>query len=92
MLYLQPGDKKVIKAAGEDNSWFVSCRGDTGDHISWSHLTSSGDMVSVSDHAGDRVHTELGHGGGRDLVFRSIQQGDEGELYSLSCLDFKANL
>ena len=79
MLYLQPGDRKVIQWAGEDNSWFVSCRGDSGDQLSWSHVSSSGESVVVSDHAGDRVHTEHGHTGGLDLVFRSIQQGDEGE-------------
>lgn len=79
ILYLQTVDKKVIKAGGEDNSWFVSCRGDTGDKLSWSHKTSAGNIVSVSPHPGDRVHSETGHGSGLDLVFRSIEQGDEGE-------------
>ena len=78
ILYLQTVDKKVIKAAGEDNSWFVSCRGDTGDKLAWSHKTSAGNIVSVSPHPGDRVHSETGHGSGLDLVFRSIEQGDEG--------------
>ena len=48
VLYLQPGDKKVIKAAGEDTSWFVSCRGDTGDKLLWSHLTSGMDTWDTS--------------------------------------------
>ena len=50
VLYLQPGDKKVIKAAGEDTSWFVSCRGDTGDKLLWSHLTSGMDTWDTSGH------------------------------------------
>ena len=92
-LYLQPGDKKVqtenshhsvntwtlqvIKAAGEDNSAFVSCRGEAGERLTWSHLTPGpleaglAQLVSISTAPGDRVHTET-RPGALDLVFRSV--------------------
>ena len=41
---------------------------------------TGGQVQLISNHAGDRVHTERGHGGGMDLVFRSIEQGDEGRF------------
>ena len=71
----------MIKAAGDDNSAFVSCRGEAGERLSWVHLTPGsveGDLVTISTVAGARVHTET-RPGALDLVFRSIQQGDEGK-------------
>lgn len=76
-LVLQPSDKKVIKQAGEDSSWFVSCRGQGS--LMWQHRTTTGSLLPISSLPQDRVHSELGHGGGLDLVFRSVDQGDEGE-------------
>lgn len=71
----------MIKAAGDDNSAFVSCRGEAGERLSWAHLSPGSvpeaDLVTISTVAGARVHTET-RPGALDLVFRSIQQGDEG--------------
>ena len=78
-LVLQPGDKKVIKQAGEDSSWFVSCRGAASRSLVWLHRTTAGSLLPISSLAQDRVHSEAGHGEGLDLVFRSVAQGDEGE-------------
>ena len=85
----------MIKAAGDDNSAFVSCRGEAGERLTWSHLTpgsleaggvlAQAQLVSVSTQPGDRVHTET-RPGALDLVFRSIQQGDEGNCQE-NCLD-----
>ena len=82
-LLLQPSDKKVIKQAGEDSSWFVSCRGGGRDSsgIEWQHRSSSGSLLPISTLAQDRVHSETGHAGGLDLVFRSVELGDEGEYF-----------
>lgn len=94
-IYLQPGDKKVIKAAGDDNSAFVSCRGEAGERLSWAHLSpGSGpeaDLVTISTVAGARVHTET-RPGALDLVFRSIQQGDEGEYICSHANDPDSNV
>ena len=80
-LVLQPGDKKVIKQAGEDSSWFVSCTAGEAEAgaLEWQHRTTTGNLLSISSLAQDRVHTEAGHHGGLDLVFRSVDQGDQGE-------------
>ena len=79
-LVLQPGDKKVIKQAGEDSSWFVSCRGAASRSLVWLHRNTAGALLPISSLAQDRVHSEAGHGEGLlDLVFRSVAQGDEGE-------------
>ena len=78
---LQPSDKKVIKQAGEDSSWFVSCRSGEVESVGleWQHRTTTGSLLPISSLAQDRVHSELGHDGGLDLVFRSVEQGDQGE-------------
>ena len=78
-LVLQPGDKKVIKQAGEDSSWFVSCRGAASSSLAWLHRTAGGSLRPISSLAQDRVHSEAGHAEGLDLVFRSVALGDEGE-------------
>ena len=88
----------MIKAAGDDNSAFVSCRGEAGERLSWAHLTPGpeGDLVTISTVAGARVHTET-RPGALDLVFRSIQQGDEGKrdnresIYELTNDTLKVN-
>ena len=76
---------QVIKAAGEDNSAFVSCRGEAGERLTWSHLTpgpAEAQLVTISTQPGARVHTET-RPGALDLVFRSIQQGDEGKRHEV---------
>ena len=77
---------QVIKAAGEDNSAFVSCRGEAGERLTWSHLTpttqAEAQLVTISTQPGARVHTET-RPGALDLVFRSIQQGDEGNRHEV---------
>ena len=78
-LLLQPADKKVIKQAGLDSSWFVSCRGQSSHSLEWLHRTAAGALLPISSQAQDRVHSEAGHGEGLDLVFRSVALGDEGE-------------
>ena len=78
-LSLLPGDKILIKLVGEDNSWFVSCRGERGESLRWQRLTSSGTLVNISTQPQDRVHSEQVIIEGLDLVFRSVEQGDEGE-------------
>ena len=87
----------MIKAAGEDNSAFVSCWGEAGERLTWSHLTpgslevTGGQLEAVSTQPGDRVHTET-RPGALDLVFRSIQQGDEGEYICSHASDPDSNV
>ena len=87
----------MIKAAGEDNSAFVSCWGEAGERLTWSHLTpgslevTGGQLEAVSTQPGDRVHTEI-RPGALDLVFRSIQQGDEGEYICSHASDPDSNV
>ena len=69
----------MIKQAGEDSSWFVSCQGAAARSLEWLHRTTSGSLLPISSLAQDRVHSEAGHGEGLDLVFRSVAQGDAGE-------------
>ena len=77
-LSLLPADKIVIKLVGEDNSWYVSCRGGSPESLQWQRKTSSESLVNISTAPQDRVHSEQVHKEGLDLVFRSVEQGDEG--------------
>jgi len=78
-LSLLPADKILIKLVGEDNSWFVSCRSERPESLRWQRKTSSDTKVDISTQPQDRVHSERVHKEGLDLVFRSVEQGDEGE-------------
>jgi len=78
-LSLLPADKIVIKLVGEDNSWFVSCQGGSTESLQWQRKTSSEILINISTQPQDRVHSERVHKEGLDLVFRSVEQGDEGE-------------
>ena len=78
-MSLLPADKIVIKLVGEDNSWYVSCQGGSTESLQWQRKTSSESLVNISTAPQDRVHSEQVHKEGLDLVFRSVEQGDEGE-------------
>ena len=78
-LSLLPADKIVIKLVDEDNSWYVSCQGGSTESLQWQRKTSSESLVNISTAPQDRVHSEQVHKEGLDLVFRSVEQGDEGE-------------
>ncbi|XP_023324649.1 neural cell adhesion molecule 1 [Eurytemora carolleeae] len=73
-LVLQPEDRLVIQQSGE-TSFFVSCRGMNGLERDVLWRTEKG---RISAATGDRVHLEPSVGGGIDLVFRSIEQDDQG--------------
>jgi len=74
-LDLQPRDRQIIRQAGENSSFFIACRGMAGFErdVTWRR----GDK-RISALTGDRVHIEPSVGGGIDLVFRSIDQKDQG--------------
>ena len=78
-LSLLPSDKIVIKLVGEDNSWYVSCQGSLSETLQWQRRTSSDNLVNISSQPQDRVHSERVNNEGLDLVFRLVEQGDEGE-------------
>jgi len=78
-LSLLPSDRIVIKLVGEDNSWYVSCQGSSSESLQWQHRTSVDNLVNISAQPQDRIHSERVHKEGLDLVFRSVEQGDEGE-------------
>ena len=48
-------------------------------HCRGQHKISSDSLVNISAVPKDRVHSEQVHKEGLDLVFRSVEQGDEGE-------------
>jgi hypothetical protein len=78
-LSLLPVDNIVIKLIGENNLWYVSCQGGSTESLQWQRKTSSESLVNISTAPQDRVHSEQVHNKGLDLVFRSVEQGDEGE-------------
>jgi len=78
-LSLLPADKILIKLVGEDNSWYISCQSENPESLRWQRKTSSDRVVNISTQPQDRVHSERVHKEGLDLVFRSVEQGDEGE-------------
>ena len=69
----------MIKLVGEDNSWYVSCQGGSSESLQWQRKTNRESLVNISTQPQDRVHSERVHKEGLDLVFRSVEQGDEGE-------------
>jgi len=74
-LFLQPDDKLVIRQAGEHTSFFISCRGVSGLEMDVVWRRERG---RISAATGDRVHLEPSLNGGMDLVFRWIEQDDQG--------------
>ena len=79
-LSLQPSDKIVIKRVGEDNSWFVSCGGSSSESLIWQHKSSNDKLKEISAAPHEKVHSEPAVSGkGLDLVFRSVEQGYEGQ-------------
>ena len=71
----------MIKLVGEDNSWYVSCQGASTESLQWQRKTSSESLVNISTARQDWVQSEQVYKEGLDLVFRSVEQGDEGEYF-----------